>query len=119
VGAWRRGVRRSHRRPPPLWTKDVFRLAVVPFDFPDVKHNAKVPSGVGRTAVQPRPLHEDTRNRPAGHGSLNDYYREVSSGAANRGQGLRLGGVEQEARDYVQGSGTSGKTVPLEEPSTS
>src|SRR5262249_12640697 len=49
-------------------------------------------------------------------GSLNDYYAEVSAG------GLKLEGkvfdwveVGKKQADYVQGSGTSGRTVPLAE----
>jgi M6 family metalloprotease-like protein len=103
--------------PPPLWTKAVFRLAVVPFEFSDVKHNAKVPLKEWEDLLFSRASYTkvNATGQPV-HGSLNDYYREVSSGAL-RVEGKVFDWVELSKKrgDYVQGSGTSGKTVPLEE----
>jgi M6 family metalloprotease-like protein len=99
------------------WKKDVFRLAVVCLEFPDVKHNAKVPLKEWEEAVFSRGSYTKTSatGSPV-HGSLNDYFHEQSCGA------LRLEGkvfdwveIGKKRGDYVQGTGTSNKTAPLVE----
>jgi M6 family metalloprotease-like protein len=98
--------------------REVFRLAVVGIEFPDVKHNAKVSlkewedalfskgSYRGKTSATGQPV----------YGSLNDYFLEQSSGTF-RLEGKVFDWVEvgKKRNDYVQGSGTSNKTgLPLE-----
>ncbi len=104
--------------PTELWRKNVFRLAVIGIEFPDVKHNAKVPAAEWEEAFFSRGRYQRKTNatdQPV-HGSLNDYYQEQSAGA------LRLEGkvfdwveVAKKRGDYVQGSGTSNKTALLVE----
>jgi M6 family metalloprotease-like protein len=115
----RDGPRDGGREAPPTapWTREVFRLAVVGIEFPDVKHNAKVPVKEWEEALFSKGTYCKTSatGQPV-HGSLNDWLQEQSGGA------LRLEGkvfdwveVGKKRNDYVQGSGTSNKTVPLVE----
>jgi M6 family metalloprotease-like protein len=104
--------------PTDIWKKPVFRVAVVAIEFPDVKHNAKVPAQEWEEAFFSRRGSEqktNTTGQPV-HGSLNEYYQEQSYGA------LRLEGkvfdwveVGKKRGDYIQGSGTSNKTAVLVE----
>lgn len=103
--------------PPPLWRKDVFRLAVVPFEFPDVKHHDKNTPAEWDKALFSTGVYKDKNaTGQAVYGSLNDYFVEQSFGA------LRVAGkvydwveVGKKRTEYVQGSGTSNKTAPLTE----
>src|SRR5262249_25863806 len=66
-----------------LWRKDVFRLAVVGIEFPDVKHNAKVTAKDWEEALFSRKSYDQKASatgQPV-HGSLNDYFQEQSCGA--------------------------------------
>ncbi|MFM7148349.1 MAG: M6 family metalloprotease domain-containing protein, partial [Gemmataceae bacterium] len=77
----RSGQRGWDDRIPRLFTRPVYRLAVVPIEFPDVKHNSKI-----RTSDWEESLFSTgsyTRKSVTGqtvHGSMNDYYREQSCG---------------------------------------
>jgi M6 family metalloprotease-like protein len=92
--------------PPPPWTKNTFRLGVVLFEFPDVKHNAKATAKDWDEAI-----FSCNKTSP---GSLADYYHEVSAGKFKlEGKVFDWVEVGKKRGDYVQGSGTSGRTVPL------
>ncbi|MDR3401297.1 MAG: M6 family metalloprotease domain-containing protein [Chthoniobacter sp.] len=74
---------RNNAPPPlPLWKKNTYHLAVVPIEFPDVKHNEAIPT----TARQEMLFSNGTyahKNNVTGQpvfGSLHDYYQEVSVG---------------------------------------
>ena len=74
---------RSNAPPPlPLWKKDTYHLAVVPIEFPDVKHNEAIPT----TAWQEMLFSSGTyahKNNVTGQpvfGSLHDYYQEIAVG---------------------------------------
>jgi M6 family metalloprotease-like protein len=104
--------------PPSLWTRDVFRLAVVGIEFPDVKHNAKAPPREWEEALLSRggSRQKAGSSGQTSSGSLNDYFLEQSCGAF-RLEGKVFGWVEvgKKRGDYMQGSGTSNKTgLPLE-----
>lgn len=65
-----------------LFTRDTYRLAVIPIDYPDVKHNSKVTAKDWEKALFSRS--EYTAKSPTGqtvYGSMNDYYVEQSCGA--------------------------------------
>jgi M6 family metalloprotease-like protein len=109
----------SRDGPPPStpWKKELFRLAVVLIEFPDIKHNAKVTAKDWDEAVFSRKSYTKTSaTGQAVHGSLNDYLQEQSHGAL-RIEGKVFDRVEagKKRGDYVQGSGTSNKTVLLAE----
>ncbi len=68
-------------RQPGVWDKPVYRLAVVPVEYPDVKHNDKVSVKDWETALFSTGVYDD--QSPTGqkvYGSLNDYYLEQSCG---------------------------------------
>ncbi|MGF1580777.1 MAG: M6 family metalloprotease domain-containing protein [Gemmataceae bacterium] len=63
------------------WTKSVYRLAVIPVEFVDVKQNEKITTRDWETALFSKG--EYTEESPTGQkvfGSLNDYYQEQSYG---------------------------------------
>jgi M6 family metalloprotease-like protein len=104
--------------PPPLWTKEVFRLAVVGIDFADIKHNAKVPTQEWEDALFSHGTYRGKMNATGQEvfGSLNDWLHEQSAWAF-RIEGRVFDWVEvgKKRGDYSQGSGTANKTVPLVE----
>jgi M6 family metalloprotease-like protein len=99
------------------WKKDVYRLALVPIEFPDVKHNAKVSTADWDKALFSE--HVYIEKSPTGqtvYGSLRDYYHEQSYGK------LRVEGkvfdwvlVDKNRQEYSPDSGTSNKSVLLTE----
>lgn len=100
---------------PEPWTKAVIRLAVVPIEFSDTKHNAKVTPNELAKALFTEGTY--TGQSPTGQpvaGSLNDYVREVSAGKFHvEGRVLDWVDVGKKRGDYIQGSGTSNKTAVL------
>ena len=97
------------------WKKDVIRLAVVPVEFSDTKHNAKLTPAELAKAIFTKGTY--TGQSPTGEpiaGSLNDYFREVSAGNFHvEGRALNWIDVGKKRGDYIQGSGTSNKTAVL------
>src|SRR5207237_9786917 len=76
--------------------RPAYRLAVVPVEYPDVKHNEKVSVEDWDKALFSRNAY--TGKGPTGqpvYGSLNDYYQEQSCGAFR---------VEGKVFDFVQAS---------------
>jgi len=65
------------------WKKDLYRVAVIPVEYPDVKHNPKIALGDWEESF----FSTGTYSKKASatgqtvYGSLNDYYREQSYGA--------------------------------------
>ncbi len=81
-------------RQPGAWSKPVYHLAVVPIEYPDVKHNDKVDLKDWETALFSTGEYDD--KSPTGqkvYGSLNDFYIEQSCGAFH---------VEGKVFDWVQ-----------------
>src|SRR5262249_34149207 len=77
-----------------MWKKDVYRLAVVAIEYPDVKHNDKVAPKDWEKALFTRGTYLD--KSPTGqkvYGSLNDYYLEQSCDTFH---------IEGKVFDYVQ-----------------
>jgi M6 family metalloprotease-like protein len=102
--------------PLPLWKKDLYRLAVVGIEYPDVKHNAKITKEEWEQALFSRNQYskkENATGQPV-HGSLNDYFQEQSYGAF-RIEGKVFDWVEvgKKRGDYQQGSGTSNRSALL------
>ena len=96
-------------RLPNAWKKDKYRLAVIGIEYPDVKHSGKIADAdwekslfstgeyTGRSATGQRV-----------HGSMADYYKEVSCGKfAVEGRFLGWTEVKKNRMDYSSGSGTS------------
>ncbi len=109
---------RGGAAPAEPWKKPAFRLAVVCVEFPDVKHNAKVPTREWEEVFFSRNVYvgKESATGQAVHGSLNDYFREQSGGALTvEGKVFDWVEVGKKRADYSQGSGTSNKTAMLVE----
>lgn len=77
----RRGGRSWDDRSPRLFRRPVYRLAVVPIEYPDVKHNPKIKTTDWEESLFSTGTYMDrsvTGQRV--YGSMNDYYREISVG---------------------------------------
>jgi M6 family metalloprotease-like protein len=62
-----------------LWRKNVYRLAVVAIEYPDVKHNPKLTGQTWEQALFSKNAYSD--KSPTGqkvYGSVNDFYQEQS-----------------------------------------
>lgn len=97
-----------------IWRKDLYRLAVVCVEYPDVKHNPKVTTRDWQESLFSRGTYVK-KTGPTGsavHGSLNDYYQEQSCGAL-RVEGKVFDWVEmgRKRSEYGAGTGTSEKTA--------
>lgn len=98
----------------PLWKKDVYRLGVVPIEFPDVKHNDKLTPEQFEEAFFSWGSHRTTATGAAAFGSLNDYFHEQSYGKFRiEGKVFAPVLVSKKRADYAPGSGTANKTGPL------
>jgi M6 family metalloprotease-like protein len=118
LGAERGGGGPGGPGPAAPWGKDVFRLAVVGIEFPDVKHNAKATPKEWEAALFSKGSYRG-KNGVTGqpvYGSLNDYFLEQSAGVFRlEGKAFDWVEVGKKRADYAQGSGTSNKTgLPLE-----
>jgi M6 family metalloprotease-like protein len=86
-----------------LWTKETFNLAIVPFEFSDVKHNAEFKRADFERLFFSRG--EYTKTSPSGDrvfGSLADYYAENSYGKlAVKGKVFDWVALEK-TRDYFE-----------------
>jgi M6 family metalloprotease-like protein len=85
--------------------KDVYRLAVIAVEYPDVKHNPKITQKEWEEALFSRKAYVSKNNatgQPV-YGSLNDYYQEQSYGAL-RVEGKMFNWVEvgKKRADYGQ-----------------
>jgi M6 family metalloprotease-like protein len=94
-----------------VWHKEVYRLAVVCVEYPDVKHNDKVAGKDWEEALFSRNSYVN-KNSVTGqpvYGSLNDYYQEQSF-AALRVEGKVFDWVEvgKKRAEYSQSVGGGG-----------
>jgi M6 family metalloprotease-like protein len=100
------------------WKHPVFRVAIVPIEFPDIKHNPKISlkdwehSFLGTAA-------DTTGNKDKGEtdpGTLNSYFREQSGGAFHlEGKVFEWIEVTKKRAEYAPGSGTTNVTAVLVE----
>jgi M6 family metalloprotease-like protein len=101
-----------------LWKKNVVRFALIGIEFPDIKHNEKVPISEWEQALFSSGVYK-TKSNATGqdvHGSLNDYFQEQSGGRLHiEGKGIGWIEVGKMRGEYIQGSGTSNKTAVLTE----
>jgi M6 family metalloprotease-like protein len=98
-------------RIPRAWRKPTYRLAILGVEYPDVKHNAKIKDSDWEESMFS--LGKYTGESATGqkvHGSMNDYYRELSSGTF-KVDGKFVGWVEvsKKRMEYTTGSGTSSR----------
>lgn len=103
--------------PTGIFKKDVYRLAMICVEFPDLAHNEKISAGDWDAAMFSTGAYNKTSaTGQTVYGSLNDYYLEQSCG------GLRVEGkvfdwvqVSKPRGDYAQGSGPNSHTPFLTE----
>jgi M6 family metalloprotease-like protein len=104
-------------RVPGYWNKRVYRLAVVPVEYPDVKHNPKITAKDWEDALFSRNTY--TKKSVTGqtvHGSLNDYYQEQSYGKLRvEGKVFDWVQVGKKRADYGQGTSFTSKAALLTE----
>lgn len=96
-----------------VWRRDVFRLAVIGIEYPDVKHNERIRLEDWYEQIFSTGTYKDKQNATgqAVYGSLNDFYQEVSNGK------LRIEGkvfdwvqVSKNRAEYSEGTGTSARS---------
>jgi len=101
-----------------FWKKEVYRLAVIPIEFPDVKHNEKIGLKDWEESLFSLNVYSK-KNGATGqpvYGSLNDYYQEQSCGAF-RVEGTVFDWVEvgKKRAEYSPGTGQNEKTAFVSE----
>ncbi len=100
------------------WKKDVYHLAVIPVDYPDVPHNEKISAADWSDALFSKGTYAN-KNSVTGqpvYGSLNDYYLEQSVSAFHvEGKVFDWVRVSKSRADYSQGTGAQNRTALLVE----
>jgi M6 family metalloprotease-like protein len=103
-------------RLPRAWAKPTYKLAVIGIEYPDQKHNEKITDKDWDKSLFS--LGEYTGKSATGqtvHGSMNDYYKEISYGQF-KVQGSFVGWVEvsKKRMEYQSGNGVgSGQKTAL------
>jgi M6 family metalloprotease-like protein len=101
-----------------VWKKDVYRLAVLPVEFPGLKFNPAIKQKDWAELLFSAGVCQNKTNVTGQFmfGSVNDYYREMSCGAF-RFAGKVFNPVEagKKREDYAPGNTASGKAVLLNE----
>ena len=101
-----------------IWKKNVFRLAVICVEYPDVAHNPKIATGDWTDSIFSKGTYRDKKNatgQPV-FGSINDFYREVSADAFHiEGRVFDWVRVSKKRTDYNQGTNPTAKAVLLNE----
>jgi len=97
-----------------VWRNPVMKVAIVPIEFADTKHNPKVtPAELERHLLSQSYTGRDVTDQPV-VGSLNDYVREQSNGTFKlEGKVFPWVEVAKKRGEYIQGSGTSNKAAVL------
>jgi M6 family metalloprotease-like protein len=96
-------------RLPRAWTRPGYRLAILGIEYPDVKHNPKIADADWEASLFSAGTYTDkSATGQKAHGSMADYYREISYGRF-KVEGKFAGWVEvsKKRMDYSTGSGTS------------
>jgi M6 family metalloprotease-like protein len=98
-------------RIPRAWRKPTYRLAILGVEYPDVKHNPKITDADWEESMfSLGSYYGKSATGEKVHGSMNDYYKELSYGNFQV-EGKFIGWVEVSKKrlDYSSGSGTSTK----------
>lgn len=95
-----------------IWKKDVFRLAVVRIEYPDVKHNEKVTTQDWHNSMFSTGTYNETSaTGDRVFGSMNDYFREQSNGMFRvEGKVFDWVEVSRNRMDYSEGNGTGARS---------
>ncbi len=109
-----RSILAAIERGPGLFKKDVYRLAIIGVDFPDVKHNSKIATANWEQSFFSKGVYNQSSitGQPA-FGSVNDYYIEVSNSKFHL-EGTMFDWIEvgKKRADYAPGSGDTLKMLP-------
>jgi M6 family metalloprotease-like protein len=106
-----RGVAGWNDRLPRAWRKATYRLAILGVEYPDVKHNPKIKDADWEESMFSLGTYDDkSATGERVHGSMNDYYKELSHGTF-KVEGKFIGWVEASKKrlEYSSGSGTSSR----------
>jgi M6 family metalloprotease-like protein len=113
-----RGSSDAAARESRVWKKDVYRLAVICVEYPDVKHNPAVSARDWEESFFSKGTYTGKKSATGQtvYGSVNDYYQELSCGALRvEGKVFDWVQVSKNRADYSQGSGTGNRSVLLTE----
>jgi M6 family metalloprotease-like protein len=94
-----------------LWKKEVFRLAVIPIEYQDVKHNEVIKTTDWEESLFSKGayVNKTCATGQTVYGSVNDYYQELSNGALRvEGKVFDWVQVSKNRSDYTSGTGTGG-----------
>jgi len=95
----------------PRFSREVYRLAVVPIEFPDVKHNVEIKNSDWEDSLYTRGTYTgkmSVTGQPV-YGSLNDYYLEQSCGKLRvEGKFFDWVQVDKNRADYNVAAGGRG-----------
>lgn len=98
-------------RLPRAWARPTYRLAILGIEYPDVKHNPKVTDADWEASMFSLGKYagKSATGQPV-HGSMADYYREISYGKfAVEGKFVGWVEVSKKRAEYSTGSGTSSR----------
>jgi len=101
-----------------MWKKDLYRVAVIPVEYPDVKHNPKISLQDWEEAYFSRGRYSKKPNATGQtvYGSLNDYYQEQSYGQLRvEGRVFDWVEVSKKRADYGPALAQNEKSVFLTE----
>ena len=105
-------------RPLGYWKKDVYRLAVISIEYPDVKHNDKISPKDWEEALFSRSVYVNRKSvtgQPV-YGSMNDYYQEISYGKLRvEGKAFPWVQVSKKRTEYGQSTSPTAKSALLVE----
>jgi M6 family metalloprotease-like protein len=96
-------------RIPRAWKRPTYNLAIVGIEYPDVKHNPRIKDADWEESMFSLGTYTGkSATGQAVHGSMNDYYKEISYGSLKvEGKFAGWFEVSKKRMDYSSGSGTS------------
>ena len=109
-----RALQAALERGPGLYKKNVYKLAIIGVEFPDLKHNSKITSGDWEQSFFSSGSYSklSATSQPT-FGSINDYYKEVSCGAFHlEGEMFDWVEVSHKRAEYAPGTGDTLRMLP-------
>jgi M6 family metalloprotease-like protein len=88
------------------WTKPAYRIAIINVEYPDTKHNTKIPAQAWHEAMFSQGgKYKTTATGQAAHGSMYDYYFEQSYGQLKiEGKSFEPVEITKKRSEYYTGS---------------
>ncbi len=108
-GKGKRGRGGWNDRVPRTWKRPTYNLAIIGIEYPDVKHNPKIKDADWEESMFSLGTYSDkSATGQTVHGSMNDYYKEISYGTLKiEGKFAGWFEVSKKRMAYSSGSGTS------------